>query len=332
MRLLSAALLLALGQALTAQQAVVLHINHRLGDAPFVLNQASEHDGYAFNVKRLQYYLSRIEIVHDGGQVTLVPDTWLLVDASKNVTFELGSYAVSEIEGMRFSVGVEEAANHLDPASYPSGHPLAYQVPSMHWGWVSGYRFVCMEGYAGELLNTLWEVHALGNENYHRTELSGSAVDEGDRLIYYVDADYRRGLEGLDLSLGLLEHGTSGYAVTLLDNFAELVFSRAEGPMVVSGMSAVAQAAAWELAPNPAPGGRATVTWAPAPQGSAGYPASAQAGSLMVWDALGRAVQQHELAPGQTRLDLELPAEGLYWVQPLFGGDAQPARPLIALP
>ncbi len=328
MRLIYAALLFSLAPSLMAQPAVVLHLNHRLGDAPFVLNQPSEHDGYAFNVKRLQYYLSGIEIVHDGGQVTPVPDTWLLVDASKNVTFELGSFDVINIEGLRFSVGVEQPTNHLDPASYPSGHPLAYQVPSMHWGWVSGYRFVCIEGYSGALLNTLWEVHALGNENYHRAELSGSAVPEADRLVYYVDADYRRGLEGLDLSLGLLEHGTTGYASTLLDNFAELVFSRAEGPMVLSGLNAPAPPLSWELAPNPAVGGRATVSWA----ATGGSSEALQASSLMVWDALGRVVQRHELAPGQTRLDLQLPAEGLYWVQPSRDGQVLPARPLVVLP
>ncbi|MBK7304311.1 MAG: hypothetical protein IPI90_13940 [Saprospiraceae bacterium] len=27
--------------------------------------------------------------------------------------------------------------------------PLAFQDPSMHWGWTSGYRFIALEGMIG---------------------------------------------------------------------------------------------------------------------------------------------------------------------------------------
>ena len=36
----------------------------------------------------------------------------------------------------------------------------------MHWGWTSGYRFVCAEGTAGASFNQTFELHGLGNTNY----------------------------------------------------------------------------------------------------------------------------------------------------------------------
>jgi hypothetical protein len=297
--------------ALSAQNPnVTLHLNHLLGEAPFALNQASTHDGQPFNVKRLEYYLAEVDIVHDGGQVTRLENTWFLVDASKDVVLSLGEMAVENIEGIRFGVGVEPDANHLDPASYPAGHPLNYQFPSMHWGWTSGYRFVAIEGFAGESLTTLWEVHALGDANYHAVSVSGPAVADGDDWVYYLNADYTQALIGLDLTLGLLEHGETGFAATLLDNMSTSVFSRAEGPLVGSAVEPAATLSAdWSLFPNPvsaASGRRAFVQLATPTQNGEQW---------LIYDQTGRELQRMSPVAHSTQLELMLPAAGLYTVQ-----------------
>lgn len=72
---------------------------------------------------------------------------------------------VNKVEAITFSVGVEQAYNHLDPASFPPDDPLAPQNPEMHWGWVSGYRFAAVEGEAGPNLDQHFEIHSIGDAN-----------------------------------------------------------------------------------------------------------------------------------------------------------------------
>jgi len=322
-RTLTTLLFSALFSATFAQTSnVTLHLNHLLGESPFELNQASTHDGQPFNVKRLEYYLAEVEIVHDGGLVTSLPDTWFLVDASKDMVLSLGELAIGNIEGVRFGVGVEPGANHLDPASYPAGHPLGYQFPSMHWGWVSGYRFVAIEGFAGAALTTLWEVHALGDANYQTVSVSGPAIADGDDWIYYLNADYTQALTGLDLTLGLLEHGETGFAATLLDNMSTSVFSRAEGPLVGSVVEQAASLPAdWSLFPNPVSGRRAFVQMAtPTLPGEQWF----------VYDQTGRELQRLAPVAQSTQLELLLPAAGLYTIQRWHQGQALGQRRIMA--
>ena len=116
-----------------SQQSVRLSIGHQLSGAAFGSTVTAQNDlGHDFRTERLQFYLSQIELVHDGGQTTPVPNTWFLVDANVPFDESLGSFSVGTLEAIRFGVGVEQAANHLDPASYAMTHPLAPKNPSMH--------------------------------------------------------------------------------------------------------------------------------------------------------------------------------------------------------
>ena len=99
----------------------------------------------------------------------------------------------------------------------------------MHWGWQSGYRFVCMEGKAGSALDKAYEVHALGDNNYKIQQITTTGLPQGSDLAVSLTADYAKALEGVDINSGSIRHGTSGEAVDLLDNFALKVFTSHEG-------------------------------------------------------------------------------------------------------
>ena len=116
-----------------SQQSVRLAIDHQLGGTAFGSSVTAQNDlGNDFRTERLQFYISQIELVHDGGQITSVPNTWFLVDANVPFDESLGSFSIGILEAIRFGIGVEQAANHLDPASYAMTHPLAPKNPSMH--------------------------------------------------------------------------------------------------------------------------------------------------------------------------------------------------------
>lgn len=216
--------------ALQAQGDISLHLSQRLGDASFALHTPVPAGNYEYKFTRMEYYISDIRITHDGGQQTPATDVYLLVRPAKDSIYSLGAYpGITNVEGITFSVGVDEARNHADPSLHPTGHPLAPQNPSMHWGWSSGYRFVAVEGKAGANFANDFEIHALGDANYkNQTIMTGAETgDAGEKTIHLV-ADYMQMFENIDVSAGLIVHGSSGKAVTLMNNMKNLVFKAAQ--------------------------------------------------------------------------------------------------------
>lgn len=221
---------LLVGFTLFGQQNVRLQIEHQLNGNPFTTSYVAQNDlGDDFKTTRLQYYIAEIVLVHDGGQFTPVTNTWFLVDATQAFDESLGSFPISNLEAIRFAIGVEQPTNNQDPASYPSAHPLAPKNPSMHWGWQAGYRFVCMEGTSGTGTSQVYEIHALGNNNYITQQINTVGMMQTNDLIVSLSADYAKAVEGIDLSNGLIRHGTSLESADLLDNFSLHVFTSHDG-------------------------------------------------------------------------------------------------------
>ncbi len=212
-----------------AQNDVYLNINHlmngqQLSNTSVGTNNLDE----SFSCTRMEYYLSQISIWHDGGQQTTVEDTWFLIDAFEESSLYLGNFDIQNVDSIVFGVGVEEAANHLDPALYEESHPLAYQNPSMHWGWTSGYRFVAFEGTMAASDAYIWQVHALGDNNYELTQVSVEAEAADGTLEIELNGNYDRAFENVQLGTGIIVHGTSGKAIAVMTNMQTNVFVSAE--------------------------------------------------------------------------------------------------------
>lgn len=214
--------------AAQAQQAILLKINHKLGNQPFAFNQAAINNlSHDFKLTRMQYYLSKFAIIHDGNQVSYTDTVFALVDAGAGVTsIHLGNYpGINSIEGIRFGIGVKSPENNQDPSLWPASHPLSPKIPSMHWGWASGYFFAALSGNSTPSFNQTLEIHALGNTNYFtKTILTNYTIVNGQKVIT-LNADYAESLKNISISSGLVVHGTSGDAATLLANFRDYVFS-----------------------------------------------------------------------------------------------------------
>ncbi|MGB1003162.1 MAG: MbnP family protein [Salibacteraceae bacterium] len=242
--------LLVLSQLGYAQKDVYLNISHFLGSNPFAFNTTATNDlGNEFNVNRLEYYISNIKIVHDGGATIKVSNTWILANADTPVNQFLGNYNITNLESVIFSVGVGANYNHLDPASYPMGHPLAPKSPSMHWGWTPGYRFLAIEGKCGSNLNLIFEIHALGDVNYFEQEVVTSGTVNGGDLNINLKADYEMILKGIDLSSGPFSHGETGVSLDALENCSTSVFTAdANNP---TGINKVSDKLKVSIFPNP---------------------------------------------------------------------------------
>lgn len=238
--------------AASAQNEIMLHLAPRLGSAAFSLNVPFTHPSGAYDVKftRFEYYISEVKITHDGGVITPLTGLHLLIRPAIDSVYSLGQMpGVTNVEAITFSVGVEQAVNHLDPTTYPASNPLAPQNPEMHWGWSAGYRFAAIEGEAGANLGQHFEVHALGDANYKTQTIATVAeqVAPGMKMIHLI-ADYKQAVKSITLSSGLIVHGTSGAAVTLLNNFKNIIFTAETSSAVIDP----AFSGSFSVSPNPA--------------------------------------------------------------------------------
>lgn len=237
---------------LSAQTDINLNIFHKLGDEDFELFTSAQNNlGQSFETKRMEYYISEISLIHDGGTETVIEDLYILANADETTSIELGNYDVTQMEAIRFHIGVDEAVNHNDPAAYPANHPLAPQNPSMHWGWASGYRFIAFEGTSGPNLDQTCEIHGLGDQNYHQTELALDFIAADGTLDLNIEADYTRGLEGMELNSGVFNHGFDTEAALIIENFRDYVFSQSENSVSTNNLEGINN---FDVYPNPSNG------------------------------------------------------------------------------
>ena len=138
--------ILSLSAAASAQKNVILTVQHKLGDSNFSYNTTNSNDvGSTFKFSRVEYYMSGFTIIHDGGiETPVTTDTYILTDAFMNAVQSLGLFNVTNVEGIKFHIGVDAPTNNEDPNQWPMSHPLAPQSPSMHWGWAAGYFFAAV--------------------------------------------------------------------------------------------------------------------------------------------------------------------------------------------
>ena len=240
-----------------AQVPVELHINHKLGATnDFAFNEvASNNLGQSFKVTRLQYYISGISITHSGGAVRSVPGHYILANGGTPVVDALGTLNVSDVTAVSFYIGVDEANNHIDPSVRPAGHPLELQTPNMHWGWASGYRFAAIEGKSGAGVDQTFEVHSLGDQHYYKTTVPVTGVTVDGKLIIALNADYVNALRSIDISGGVVAHGSGTVEGRMLRNFRDFVFSAGSPITSVNIGDVDASSNTLNVYPNPVRGG-----------------------------------------------------------------------------
>ena len=216
---------------LTAQTTAFLKINHKLGAEDFALDYEVQNNlGNIFKYTRFQYFLTLFSIVHDANQITTISDHVVsLVNAADGpyTLVDLGVVDITNVEAMIFHVGVHQPVNNADPSLQPVNSPLAPQVPSMHWGWASGYRFAAIEGMGGSAFTLQFQIHALGNDNYFKTMVIPQSTNlSNDSLYINLNADYLEAVRNIDVSNGLYAHGNLGDAKVCMQNFKNYVFGQ----------------------------------------------------------------------------------------------------------
>lgn len=300
-----------------SQSDIFFRIEHKMGSEPLVFEETYTEptENYDFTITRLQYYISEISITHDGGQVTPIEETWLLVSAESQEDYSLGNQNITEVESISFHIGVDHAHNHLDPTLYPDGHPLALHTPAMHWGWAAGYRFACLEGKTGTNLLFTYQIHALGDNNYYQTNIPTASIQEGDNQVIVIKADYFGLYDGVDVSAGVILHSDNGLPATMLENFSQDIYSQ----ILFTGTEEHNAKNTFSIAPNPCYNLSTTIQF---------NLQDSQAHEVKVFDLTGRIVLQEQVADNSS-VNVTLPDNGMYLVQLWEGGAAIQTKKLI---
>ena len=234
-----------------AQTDVYLKLNQKLdGNAFGYSNITSNNFENAHSFTRLQYYISQVTLTYNGGQDTLLADTYFLIDADQPFEEMLGSFNFSSLESISFGIGVDASKNHADPSTYATGHALGFHSPSMHWGWSAGYRFAVLEGNTD--LGQGWQLHALGDKNYGFATIMTSGQVVNNNLVIALDANYEAVLDDIVVNTTLNYHGEDNQAPVTLGNFQNKVFTAGDATFDVEDYGKIENA--FSLMPNPTNG------------------------------------------------------------------------------
>ncbi len=188
-------------------QDLTLHFHNVSGSSPLDYSSTfTTSNGRHFNLSEFRYYLSGISLVKTDGSKVSIANKYLLVSPSVS-DYALGKVPVGDYKGVEFTVGLDSAANHSDPATYDATNPLSIQTPPNHWDWNSGYIFVKLEGMCdtttnnvGTLNHTL--IYHLGlDANVRKITLNSNfTVSSGSSKMLTVVADINKYLTGADFT------------------------------------------------------------------------------------------------------------------------------------
>jgi len=271
------------------------------------MNSTTQNDlTQDYQVTRIEYYLTKFSVVHDGGQITAISDDTVALISATDGTFssiELGSLNITDVEAVKFHIGVYSPVNNEDPSLYPSSHPLAPKSPSMHWGWASGYRFLVYEGVGGVNFSQVFQLHALGNNNYFETTVSAVGEMAGGNLIIALDADYTKGVDNIDVSNGVVAHGVDLDDLTALENFRDFVFSQSVLPLSTS-TDDIESDIQWGLFPNPSSDGKIVVS----------IDSDVTIDKILITDLLGKEVSSVNYSNLKS-VEIDIATSGIYLIQ-----------------
>jgi|TARA_B110000967_G_C18894547_1_gene569645 hypothetical protein len=307
MKNITLAILLCASFSINAQVNTNIRIYHTLGTQLFQMNSTTQNDlTQDYQVTRIEYYLTKFSVVHDGGQITAISDDTVALISATDGTFssiELGSLNITDVEAVKFHIGVYSPVNNEDPSLYPSSHPLAPKSPSMHWGWASGYRFLVYEGVGGVNFSQVFQLHALGNNNYFETTVSAVGEMAGGNLIIALDADYTRGVDNIDVSNGVVAHGVDLDDLTALENFRDFVFSQSVLPLSTS-TDDIESDIQWGLFPNPSSDGKIVVS----------IDSDVTIDKILITDLLGKEVSSVNYSNLKS-VEIDIATSGIYLIQ-----------------
>ena len=255
-------------------------------------------DNIPIRFDRIEYYIHLNSLISNQNIATDLIDKYILVNANQN------NYNIGEIElldddliSLNFNIGVEYNLNHADPSLQDSSHPLAPQLPSMHWGWAAGYRFAALEGMIDKnqdsIMETVFQYHPVDDSYYSDTITCNGIIENENNVTIFINANYNKLIENIGTDEGGVYHGIHEENGLLMDNFSRNnVFTVPENLNLKETYVSIA------VFPNPF---------------SNTIQLNLNENSIVkVYNSLGILVHESKLDKGEQRIDTETLVNGIY--------------------
>jgi hypothetical protein len=144
------------------------------------------------------------------------------VNPSQN-DYNIGAYEISDVSTLLLNIGVAPEINHDDPSLWDASHPLAPQIPSMHWGWAAGYIFVAIEGMIDKnqdgIFETVIQYHPVDDSYYSEIIITDAVIETDTSIEIYLNVNYNKLLENIGTHEGGVYHGLHDENQLLINNF-----------------------------------------------------------------------------------------------------------------
>lgn len=207
---------------LQAQTDVELNIQHKFGKSNYTPNQPYVDDeNRVILIHRIQYYLSNIELTHDGGQLVSINKQHILMDGEIS-SYNLGTVSteIQQLEALNLDLGVDPSLNSSRPVQHPVGHPLAEN--SMYSDPQQSYIFLTIEGMidtdGDQTPDKPFSFRATGDQLLRNMTIQATTSRNGAGLKINLVANIANWLKGIDLEfVGNQENGDTDNE-TLCDN------------------------------------------------------------------------------------------------------------------
>ena len=309
-KLIFSSLLFCSFTTISAQQNVFLTIQPTYNGQPLDLAQPMNIAGTSFLLDHFDYYLSSIELVHDGGQVMDFTNQVFLFEPV-SFTIYLGYLNVSNIEQISAYVGVPPNLNTssgtdaIDITQYPVNHPLSFQEPSMYWGWTSGYMHMIVGGNCDQntdgVFETLFELHNLGDQNYRGFTLPVTQTQTStDQIDIYLNCQLDQWLKDIPIETAGVSHGTTGVNMEIMKNVeTEPVFTQ---PLTAS------------LTHHPERRGEVRVTSGDV-QSVVFWSEIENLNYIEVVDAFGRTMHSENVSGSEGKFSFQNPGSGIFFIR-----------------
>ncbi|MCB0571314.1 MAG: hypothetical protein KDC66_16195 [Phaeodactylibacter sp.] len=114
----------------------------------FDTSRVYEINGTAVQFSIANFYVGGITFESEEGKDTEMEGKYLLVTPESGMQ-EIGTLDAGHQHMLKYFIGVGPAENSQTDADFTgrdSDDPLSIQFPAMHWDWLSGYRFIRVDG------------------------------------------------------------------------------------------------------------------------------------------------------------------------------------------
>lgn len=250
-KIITSFIALCFGAISFSQQNVFITLAPKVAGSDMTIGtDLTNLSGVTFNLEYFDYYLSNLHVIHDGGQDLDLSDTVFLIEPTNYVLY-LGYLNVTNIEQINFGVGVpnnlntQSGSEAIDISSYPIGHPLSFQDPSMHWGWTSGYTHMIIGGQADSntdgIPDAIFQLHNLGDNNYLPFQLPVIQTQSSiNKIDVFVNCNVDVWLTNIPIETVGISHGTANENQLIMNNvLVRPVFTQSMNASILSNSNEI---------------------------------------------------------------------------------------------